>query len=461
MDSRDARTRWPYVLAAAALPLAVGMAYVVFPEAAGRLLVVLLSPKYSPAGRGVTRPGAPVYEGKDLSREKIEVRLEKVADGFKQPTDVQFFPDAPERAVVLEKGGVARWVSVADGSTGVLFEQKVATVSEQGLLGLAFHPGFATNRQFFINYVGATPDGDFTFVERWQLDTAPDAEHPAAAHRVQEILRELQPYQNHNGGQLVFGPDGYLYIGLGDGGLRDDPHGNGQNPAALLGKMLRIDVDRQGPGLGYAIPADNPFVGKPEFRPEVWAYGLRNPWRYSFDPSGRLIVADVGQNRFEEISIVPRGGNMGWALREGFACFPPERKCGADQSLVDPIVVYGRDEGLSITGGFVYTGKDVPALRGRYLFGDFVTGRIWAVTLPATEGAPTVPPVVTALGQWPVLPSSFGRDAQGEVYVVDYSKGGLYRLAAGSAQGGHGEVAPGAPAAPASPPAPAAPATKP
>jgi glucose/arabinose dehydrogenase len=403
---------------------------VVFPEATGRLLVVLLSPKYRPVRRDSLRPDKPVYEGKDQARGKIEVGLEQVAEGLTQPTDVQFFPDDPQKALVLERQGVARWVSLADGSSGVLFEQKVATVSEQGLLGLAFHPAFAQNRQFFINYVGETPEGDVTFVERWQFDPAPAPGQAAGAHGVQEILRVPQPFQNHNAGQLVFGPDGYLYVGLGDGGLRDDPNGNGQNPGTLLGSMLRIDVDRQGPGLGYAIPADNPFVGKPGFRPELWAHGLRNPWRYSFDPSGRLIVADVGQDRFEEIDIVPRGGNMGWALREGFACVPPDRSCAGDQGLVDPIVTYGRDEGVSVTGGFVYTGTQVPALAGRYVFGDFVSGRIWAVTLPAAEGAPKVKPVVTALGQWPILISTFGRDAAGELYVADYSKGVLYRLAA-------------------------------
>jgi glucose/arabinose dehydrogenase len=214
-----------------------------------------------------------------------------------------------------------------------------------------------------------------------------------------------------------------LYIGFGDGGSADDPHGNGQNLSTLLSKMLRIDVDRRDPGLQYAIPKDNPFVGKAGARPEIWAYGLRNPWRYSFDPRGRLIVADVGQNHEEEIDIVERGANLGWNRREGRHCFPIGQSCDA-KGLVDPIFEYGRGDGISVTGGYVYQGKALPELAGKYIFGDYGSGRVWALDLPDT----IKPTTAKVLGVWPRTFSTFGRDGSGEIYAGDYASGEIVRM---------------------------------
>jgi glucose/arabinose dehydrogenase len=250
------------------------------------------------------------------------------------------------------------------------------------------------------------------------------------------LLEVEQPYQNHNAGQLVFGPDGMLYVGLGDGGFRDDPKGNGQNPGVLLGKMLRIDVNGSDDKAPYRVPPDNPFIGKPGFRPEIWAWGLRNPWRYSFDPQGRLIVADVGQDRWEEIDIVQAGDNLGWQVREGFVCARKDPQNCEPTGMTDPFFVYGRQDGASITGGYVYSGSRVPALRGLYVFGDFVSGRLFALALPAERTTRIAEPI--ALGHWPLLPSTFGRDANGELYVATFANGDIYRFA----------PAPSAPASP-------------
>jgi glucose/arabinose dehydrogenase len=235
-----------------------------------------------------------------------------------------------------------------------------------------------------------------------------------------------QPYQKHKAGQLQFGPDGYLYVGLGDGGWRNDPHGNGQNRKVLLGKMLRLDVDARTAG-AYGIPSDNPFVGHADARPEIWAYGLRNPWRYSFDGFGRLIVGDVGQDRFEEIDIVHTGDNLGWNVREATHCFAPPANC-PENGFVDPIFEYGRELGSCITGGYVYTGSMVPELRDQYVFADFMSGAVWAMKLPGPHLAGSGLHDARLLGNWPYLISSFGRDDDGELYLVDYANGKLFRL---------------------------------
>jgi glucose/arabinose dehydrogenase len=231
-----------------------------------------------------------------------------------------------------------------------------------------------------------------------------------------------QPFPNHNGGMLVFGPDGLLYVGLGDGGAGGDPHGHGQNLGTLLGAMLRIDVGRKDPGLEYAVPKDNPFVGKQGARPEVWAYGLRNPWRYSFDPKGRLIAGDVGQEAWEEITLVERGANLGWKVREGAHCYSPKEGCRT-AGLTDPLFEYDRSLGLSVTGGYVYTGKRIPSLAGRFIFGDFGTGRLWALELDSSKRAKT-----QFLGRYSYAFSTFGRDSDGEIYATDFGPGAVYRL---------------------------------
>lgn len=388
---------------------------------AKRLLVKWFSDDYK---TDAVAPGmAAVFEGLDAKRERIDVRLEPVWSGLDQPTDVQFVPGR-DVAVALEKPGVARWKDFAAGTTGVLLTMAVAEESEEGLLGLAFHPRFAENGRFYTNAVVRRKGDDFTQIGAWRADP----ETLAGARLERLVLEVEQPYQNHNAGQLAFGPDGYLYVGLGDGGWMNDPQGNGQNPATLLGSLLRIDVDRTEGKQGYAVPADNPFVDKPGFRPEIWAYGLRNPWRYAFAPDGRLIVADVGQDRYEEIDLIVRGGNYGWNIREAGHCLEEGEACKAS-GLIDPFYAYPRDDGRSITGGYVYGGQAIPALRGKYVFGDFISGAMWAVGVPSVE-TPSASQTAAALGKRPILISTFGRDHHGELYVADYSGGIIYRIVA-------------------------------
>lgn len=388
---------------------------------AKRLLVKWFSDEYKT--EAATGELAPVFEGLDAKRERVDVQLEPVWTGLDQPTDVQFVPGR-HTAVALEKPGVARWKDFAAGTTGVLLTMQVAEESEEGLLGLAFHPRFAENGRFYTNAVVRRNGDDFTQIGGWTADPK-----TLAGARLERVVLEVeQPYQNHNAGQLAFGPDGYLYVGLGDGGWMNDPQGNGQNPATLLGAMLRIDVDRTEGRLGYAVPADNPYVGQKGYRPEIWAYGLRNPWRYSFSADGRLIVADVGQDRFEEIDLIVRGGNYGWNLREARHCLDEGEDCKT-AGLLDPFYEYPRDDGRSITGGYVYDGRAIPALRGKYVFGDFISGAMWAVGLPPIE-TPSALQEAVALGKRPILISTFGRDHDGELYVVDYSGGVVYRIVA-------------------------------
>ena len=275
-----------------------------------------------------------------------------------------------------------------------------------------------------MHYSATSAGREVSRVSEWTLT---DRNEIAVAKITRErILLEVeQPYPNHNAGQLAFGPDGMLYIGQGDGGFRADPHRHGQNPATLLGSMLRIDVrpDESG-GRPYTIPADNPYpAGKAA--PEAFAIGFRNPWKYSFDPRGRLIVADVGQDKHEEISIVEAGKNYGWDVREAGHCFNPASDCPR-AGFVDPVHEYGREEGKSITGGFVYTGRRLPELQGKYVFGDFVSGRIWAMDLPESAGQRVK--TVYSLGKWPVLISTFGQDENGEIYLGDYAQGGIFQL---------------------------------
>ncbi len=352
------------------------------------------------------------------------VRFEPVASGFLQPVDLQFVPGTSERAVVLEKGGRARLVALtgsgpaSPGADVVVVE--VHDRSELGLLGLAFHPNYINNGLFYLNTNPRDSGPLRTRISEWHLPA--DALGSTLARPTRVLLEIEQPFQNHDGGQLAFGPDGYLYIGMGDGGSRADPHGHGQNLATLLGSMLRIDVDASP---GYAVPADNPFVTTPGARPEIWAYGLRNPWRFSFDPRGRLVVADVGQDMYEEVSLVARGDNLGWKVREGAHCFPPSETGCATRGLLDPVFEYGRDEGASITGGHVYLGSRLVWLRGKYVFADFVSGRVWALELPDRAGEPGQAEV---LGRFPHAISAFGRAADGELYALDFAQGLVLRL---------------------------------
>ncbi len=353
------------------------------------------------------------------------VRFEPIASGFSEPVDLQFVPGRPAEAVVLEKGGRARLVKLPQAQGVEMSGADVVTLavhkhSELGLLGLAFHPRYAENGLFYLND-NPRDDGPLrTRVSEWELPVDELGKRPARHMRT--LLEIDQPYPNHDGGQLVFGPDNYLYVGMGDGGSRADPQNVSQNLGSLLGKMLRIDVDARP---GYAVPADNPFVKTAGARPEIWAYGLRNPWRFSFDPKQRLIAADVGQDSHEEIDWVGAGDNMGWKVREAAHCFAPRDGCQT-QGLVDPIFEYERAAGASVTGGHVYLGTQVPWLRDKYVFADFVSGRVWALELPERKNELGR---AEDLGRFSHAISAFGRDASGELYALDFTRGLVLRLA--------------------------------
>ena len=303
--------------------------------------------------------------------------------------------------------------------------------NEEGLLGMAFHPRFAENGECFIHYT--TKDAPHTMVlERYRVSKDdPDRVDPTSA---EEILRVEHPYWNHKGGTICFGPDGHLYVAYGDGGKQNDLHSNGQNLQTLLGKVLRIDVDRRGEKTAYAIPDDNPFVGvmaenggKPPrpsgVRREIWAYGLRNPWRMSFDRrTGQLWIADVGQDLWEEINLGQKGANYGWNLREGNQPYSPT-STSTGPGFSDPVWQYDHEVGKSITGGNVYRGKKLPELDGCYLYADYVSGRLWALTVDdATKRATANRPIPHDKEGLPVM--SFGEDEEGEVYFTILSPDG-------------------------------------
>ena len=299
------------------------------------------------------------------------------------------------------------WSRSASASSVFLdIASKVLYGGEQGLLGLAFHPNYESNGYFYVNYVADNPRR--TVIARYAVSAVDQNRADVDSELV--ILEFEQPFANHNGGQIAFGPDGYLYIGLGDGGAGGDPLENGQNLGVLLGKILRIDVDSASMGKNYAIPGDNPFVGSSlGYREEIYAFGFRNPWRFSFDvETGRLWVADVGQSQREEIDLVEKGKNYGWKIMEGSLPY-----AGGDQEMLElPVWEYGRDEGNAVIGGYVYRGPTATALSGAYVYGDYGTGRIWALTL-SENGAPTNSLLIdTSLN---IL--SFGVDNDLELYV--------------------------------------------
>lgn len=287
--------------------------------------------------------------------------------------------------------------------------------NEEGFLGLAFHPNFKTNGELFVFYTPKKPKLT-NVVSRFRLRKDDSGQADPASE--EELLRFTKPYWNHDGGTICFGPDGFLYITHGDGGAANDPHDNGQNLDSLLGKVLRIDVDRKDSGKQYAIPKDNPFVDRKGARPEIWAYGLRNLWRMAFDrKTGVLWGADVGQNLYEEINLITRGGNYGWNRREAFHPFGA-RGMGPHSDLIDPIWEYHHDIGKSITGGSVYRGSRLPELEGLYLYGDYVSGRLWALRYDEARKR------VTAnhrLRDRAMPLYSFGEDEQGEVYLLTQS----------------------------------------
>jgi len=355
--------------------------------------------------------------------------LTEVASGLEQPLFVTQAPGERERLYVVEQTGRIRVVEGGRMRAEPFLDLSgiVSCCGERGLLGLAFHPGYATNGRFFVNYTN--PDGDTEIVEFRRASEDPPVADPEPARL---FFRVDQPFPNHNGGMLAFAPDGTLAIGLGDGGGAGDPMNNARNPSSKLGKLLRIDVDRY-----PDPPAGNAATGDPD----VWQQGLRNPWRFSFDrATGDLWIGDVGQDRFEEIDHVPAGQgglDFGWPVTEGLHCFRPESGCDTT-GLTLPVHEYDRSSGCSVTGGFVYRGAAIPELAGRYLFGDYCSNRMWLLT--SSGGAPgsavDVVDVTGALdpaGRVEGL-SSFGEDLDGELYVVGLTSGNVFRVdAAGGA----------------------------
>jgi glucose/arabinose dehydrogenase len=365
----------------------------------------------------------------------LQVSLQLVTDQLDLPTAMAAANDGSNRLFVLEQVGRVRLIQ-----NGKLMPQDVLDLTsevvkrqgydERGLLGIALHPNFAKNKKFYLYFSAKTPTSgqnhksviaEYT-IENDKLSVA----NPQSGRVVMEFD---QPEGNHNGGDLAFGPDGYLYIASGDGGGAGDRHGstgNGQDLSNLLGKILRVDVDV---AKGYGIPKDNPFVDTPNARPEIYAYGLRNPWRISFDPqSKRLYTGDVGQNIYEEVDIVIKGGNYGWRQMEGFHTFKDGKKSSV---MLDPIAEYPHTEGISITGGYVYRGKKIGALAGKYIFGDYI-GPTWYLS-ENTNGTWSRGElnIKDRPENWQIY--SFGQDQANELYVLAVvpqtpNKGMLYRL---------------------------------
>ncbi|MDO8357475.1 MAG: PQQ-dependent sugar dehydrogenase [Nitrospirota bacterium] len=344
--------------------------------------------------------------------------LPLVTAGLERPLFLTHAGDGSRRLFVVEQPGAIRIISQGVRREALFLDLRDRVLTddtERGLLGLAFHPDYRRNGRFFVNYT-RQPDGA-TVVAEYRRGGAPDA----ASRDERVLMVVMQPESNHNGGMLAFGPDGYLYIGLGDGGAWGDPGNRAQNLNELLGKVLRIDVDHGDP---YAIPEDNPFA-REGGRPEIYAVGLRNPWRFSFDfNSAELWVADVGQKKWEEVDLVTRGGNYGWRVMEGSHCYNPATSCPTE-GLALPVMEYRHEEGrCSIIGGYVYRGLAMPALRGAYLFGDYCSGEVF-VFRQSDEGGKDASPTVLIKTGFRI--SSFGQDEEGEIYLLDHG-GGIYRL---------------------------------
>src|SRR5262249_53663327 len=351
---------------------------------------------------------------------KPKAALQTFASGFSAPVDLQVPKDGTGRFFVVEQAGTIKIIQ--DGNVLAQnfldIRSKVTSGGEMGLLGLTFHPDYSSNGRFFVNYT-RTVNGDQrqTVIAEYTVSANPQV---ADAGSETILLVVDQPFDNHKAGQLAFGPDGFLYFGLGDGGGAGDPNGNGQNLGVLLGKMLRIDVDHTDPGKQYAIPSSNPFASSGSARHEIWAFGFRNPWRFSFDPSGRLFCADVGQDRIEEIDLVRSGGNYGWNVMEGKRCFDPPKRCDKHDKIL-PITQYKHTVGQVVIGGYVYEGSALPALKNQYIFADFASGKIWSLQ---QQGSTFVKKLLMKTNH---NISCFGEDGTVEIYPVAYS-GVVFKL---------------------------------
>ena len=394
------------------------------------LVPVLATPLTLAGGtpREVIVSGRPP-SGEDFDATKIRIWFSRVARNLSQPVFITHSGDESGRLYIVEKGG--RIKILQNGtvrSTPFLnISAKVSNGSEQGLLGLAFHPDYAANRKFYVNYTNTS--GDTVIAEYFRSLSNPNVADPTG-----HILLTIdQPYSNHNGGMLAFGPDRYLYIGMGDGGDSGDPGNRAQRLTFLLGKILRIDVDNEAGGKQYAIPPGNPFAGPTAGLDEIWSFGLRNPWRFSFDSrTGDMWIGDVGQNRYEEINRSPaengvdagKGLNYGWRVLEGKACFNPSSGCSTS-GKTPPMAVYSHSSGCSVTGGYVYRGLAYRGLVGGYLFGDFCSGRIWSLR---AHGPASQSPVLMADTNLSI--SSFGEGPDGTIYVTDLGSGDVWAIVA-------------------------------
>lgn len=351
------------------------------------------------------------------------IRLERIATGLSQPVGLVAPRDGSGRLFIVEQSGTIRiWAKGSVVSQPFLdLRDRVATGYEMGLLGLAFHPQFPHVPRLFVNYTTKTAlDGIRTKIAEFRLGKDVNA----VDRDSERILLDIaQPYPNHKGGHLAFGPDGFLYIGLGDGGSGNDPHDNAQHLNTLLGKMLRIDVNGQHGQLLYRIPPDNPFVADKSARPEIWAYGLRNPWRYSFDAATELLyVGDVGQYDREEIDVVRKGGNYGWRRMEGSICTPGVNPTCDQRGLEAPILDYPTRSGHVVIGGYVYRGTSIPGLCGAYVYGDYGSGDIFALRYDGR----TVTAQTTLLESHRRI-TTFGEDEQYDLYLVDY-QGDVFKI---------------------------------
>ena len=344
---------------------------------------------------------------------------------FDNPVDLQHPDDGINRIfVVSQKGLIYVFKNTRSVKSAKIFldiRDKVTYGIELGLLGLAFHPDYKNNGYFYVNYTTSNPLR--TIIARYTVN--PKKRNSADKNSERILFQINQPYRNHNGGQLAFGPDGYLYIALGDGGSSGDPEDNGQNKSSLLGKILRIDVNCTSENKNYCVPSENPFVGNTQgYKEEIYAYGLRNPWRMTFDPAtGWMWAGDVGQDSWEEIDIIEKGENYGWRIIEGNHCYNPSSDCDTS-GLTLPVWEYGHDEGgCSITGGYVYRGTKFPELYGKYIYGDYCSGSIWALSYDGVNPA-TNKLLLTA----DIEISSFGIDKDNEMYICDLN-GMIYKLA--------------------------------